>query len=136
MGAFSWQTWNSGPFSIERKPGKTPGTVILCFHGPFTMRDAYSSLPTMTLKEFFQLESAECEAPCVKNILDLTGCPYMDSSGLGLIVAHLVHCKRKGIRMIAAGMTPRVREVFKLTRVDGVVPIAASVEEAEDAGCN
>jgi hypothetical protein len=28
-------------------------------------------------------------------------------------------------------MTPRVREVFRLTRVDSVVPIAASVEEAE-----
>ena len=35
MGTFSWQTWNSGPFSIERKPGSKPGTVILCFHGPF-----------------------------------------------------------------------------------------------------
>jgi anti-anti-sigma regulatory factor len=35
------------------------------------------------------------------------------------------------MKMIAAGMTPRVREVFKLTRVDAVVPIAASVEEAE-----
>jgi hypothetical protein len=28
-------------------------------------------------------------------------------------------------------MTPRVREVFRLTKVDTVVPIAASVEEAE-----
>jgi len=131
MSTFGWQTWNSGPFSIQRKPGKEPGTVILCFRGPFTMRDAYSSLPAMTLKEFFELESATDEVPAVKNILDLTACPYMDSSGLGMVVSHMVHCRKKGVKMIAAGMTPRVREVFKLTRVDSVVPIAASVEEAE-----
>ena len=131
MATFSWQTWNSGPFSIERKQGKVPGTVILSFRGPFTMRDAYSSLPTMTLKEMLELEPAPGEDPPVKNILDLTACPYMDSSGLGIIVSHMVHCQKKGVKMIAAGMAPRVREVFKLTRVDGVVPIAATVEEAE-----
>jgi anti-anti-sigma factor len=129
--SFSWQTWNSGPFSIERKAGKEPGTVILIFRGPFTMRDVYSNLPTMTLQEFFQLESAETEAPCTKNVLDLSGCPYMDSSGVGMVVSHMVHCKRKGVKMIAAAMTPRVREVFKLTKVDSVVHITATVEEAE-----
>lgn len=131
MSTFSWQTWNSSPFSIERKPGSTPGTVILCFHGPFTMRDVYSTLPPTTLSKVLELEPAEGEAAPVKNILDLTGCPYMDSSGLGMIVSHHVHCQKKGVKMIAVGMTPRVREVFKLTKVDCVVPIAASVEEAE-----
>ncbi len=131
MATLSWQTWNSGPFSIERKPGGSPGTVILCFRGPFTTRDAYSSLPTMTLKKILDLEPAEGEAPPVKNILDLTGCPFMDSSGLGIIVAHHVHCLKKGVKVIAAGMSPRVREVFKITKVDTVVRIAASVEEAE-----
>jgi len=131
MSTFSWQTWNSRPFSIERKPGSNPGTVILCFLGPFTTRDAYSNLPPLALKKILELEPEEGEAQPVKNILDLTQCPYMDSSGLGIIVAHMVHCQKKGMKMIAAGMTPRVREVFKLTRMDSVIPIAASVEEAE-----
>jgi anti-anti-sigma factor len=131
MGTFSWQTWNSGPFSIERKPGSKPGTVILCFRGPFTTRDAYSSLPALTLKKILELEPVEGEIPPVKNILDLTACPFMDSSGLGIIVAHMVHCNKKGMKVIAAGMTPRVREVFRLTKVDTVVPIATSVEIAE-----
>jgi anti-sigma B factor antagonist len=131
MATSSWQQWNSGPFSIERKPGSKPGTVILCFHGPFTTRDVYSNLPTMTLKQILELEPAPGEDPFVKNILDLSGCPYMDSSGLGIIVSHMVHCKKKGITMIAACMTPRVREVFRLTKVDNVVPIATSMEVAE-----
>jgi anti-sigma B factor antagonist len=131
MASFAWQTWNSGPFSIERKPGRAPRTVILCFRGPFTTRDAYSCLPTMSLKQVLELEPAPGEDPPVKNILDLTQCPFMDSSGLGIIVSHMVHCNKKGMKVIAAGLTPRVREVFKLTKVDHVVPIAASVEEAE-----
>ena len=44
---FAWQTWNSGPFSIERAHGSAPGTVILRFHGPFTVRDAYTNLPPL-----------------------------------------------------------------------------------------
>ncbi|MGD0741104.1 MAG: STAS domain-containing protein [Terracidiphilus sp.] len=128
----AWQTWNSGPFSIERRLGKAPGTVILAFRGPFTTRDAYSSMPTtMSLQQVLELEPQPGEDPPVLNILDLSGCPFMDSSGLGIIVSHMVHCKKKGIKMIAACMTPRVREVFRLTKIDCVVPIATTMEIAE-----
>jgi anti-anti-sigma factor len=128
---FAWQTWNSGPFNIERAAGSAPGTVILRFHGPFTVRDAYTSLPTHTLNKMLDLEPAPGEEPPVKNILDLTHCPYIDSSGVGIIVTHHIRCQKKGVRLIAAGMSPRVREVFHITRVDTVVPIASSVDEAE-----
>lgn len=131
MSSFGFQTWNSSKFNIERKPGKEAGTVILCFSGPFTMRDVYSSLPTMELSRILALEPAPGECCPTKNILDLSNCPYMDSTGLGMIVTHHVRCQNKGIKVVAAAMSPRVREVFKLTRVDGVVPIAATVEEAE-----
>jgi anti-anti-sigma factor len=128
---FAWQTWNSSPFNIERCPGKTPGTVILRFHGPFTVRDAYTCLPPLLLNKMLELETAPGEAPPVKNILDLTDCPYMDSSGLGMIVTHHVRCQKNGVRMIAAGLSPRVRQVVELTKMDAVLTIAASVEEAE-----
>ena len=80
------------------------------------------------------------------NILDLTDVPYMDSTGLGRIVSHYVHCRSKGIRMIAAGAGPRVLELFKMTKVDSVIPMTVTVEEADTqplsvglakaAGCN
>ncbi|MGD0900522.1 MAG: STAS domain-containing protein [Thermoguttaceae bacterium] len=132
MGTFAWQTWNSGPFSIERGPGKSPGTVILRFKGPFTVRDAYSSLPPLTLNKMLDLETAPGEEPPVKNILDLTACPYIDSSGLGMIVTHHVRCQKKGVRLVAAGMSPKVREVFRVTKMDAIIAIAATVEEAEN----
>ncbi|MGD1105460.1 MAG: STAS domain-containing protein [Terracidiphilus sp.] len=131
MGTFSWQTWNSGSFNIERKPGKSPGTVILRFCGPFTIRDAYSSLPPGELNRILGLEPAPGEAPPKLNILDLTTCPFMDSSGLGIIATHYVRCQKQGLRMIAVGLSPKVRDVFRITKMDKVIPIAATVEEAE-----
>jgi anti-anti-sigma factor len=131
MGTFSWQTWNSKPFNVERVQGKDPGTVILRFCGPFTVRDAYSSLPPMALNKILELETPPGEEPPKLNILDLTDCPYMDSSGLGIIATHYVRCQKQGMKMIAAGMSPKVREVFKITKMDTVIPIAATLEDAE-----
>lgn len=133
MAATSWQTWNSGPFSMERKPGKMPGTVILRFTGPFTTRDVYSSQEPLALKKMLELETLPGEEVVTRNILDLSACPFMDSSGLGMIVTHYVHCKKMGIRMIAAGISPRVMEVMRLTKVDTILPHCATVEEAENS---
>lgn len=133
MGTFSWQTWNSSPFNVERKPGKLPSTVILQFKGPFTVRDAYTSLPPMALNKILELETAPGEEPPKLNILDLTNCPFMDSSGLGIIATHYVRCQKQGVKMIAAGMSPKVREVFRITKMDAVIPIAATLEEAENS---
>jgi anti-anti-sigma factor len=132
MGTFAWQTWNSSPFNIERKKGKLPSTVILEFKGPFTVRDAYTSLPPMVLNKILELETAPGDEPPKLNILDLTACPYMDSSGLGIIATHYVRCQKHGLKMVAAGMSPKVREVFRITKMDTVIPIVATVEEAEN----
>ncbi len=132
MGTFSWQTWNSTPFNVERVQGKDPGTLIFRFCGPFTVRDAYSSLPPTALNKILELETSPDGAPTKLNILDLTDCPYMDSSGLGIIATHYVRCRKQGIKMIAAGMSSKVREVFKITKMDTVIPSAATVAEAEN----
>ena len=130
--ASGWQTWNSGPFCIERKSGKNPGTVILVFRGPFTLRDAYSCLEPTALNKILELEPAPGDPPVAKNIIDLTECPYIDSSGLGIIVTHLVRCQKKGIKLVCAGISPRVKQVMHITRVDGIIPCCGSVEEAEN----
>jgi anti-anti-sigma factor len=125
------QIWKGTPFSIERKEGKSSGTVIFCLCGPFTARDMYGSLTPVGLRNMLDFQSTPNEAPPVVNILDLTDVPYMDSAGLGIVVGHYVSCHRKGIRLIAAGVSPRVRELFKMTRVDTTIPIATTVEEAD-----
>jgi anti-anti-sigma factor len=125
------QIWKATPFTIERTAGKARGTVIFRLHGPFTARDMFGTLTPIALHDILTLQSSPDDEPPTLNILDLSDVPYMDSTGLGRIVGHFVHCRGKGVRMIAAGATPRVLELFKLTKVDSVIPITATVEEAD-----
>ena len=125
------QVWKATPFTIERKEGNAAGTVIFRLCGPFTARDMFSSVAPAALQNVLNFQSTPGEEPPALNILDLTEVPYMDSTGLGRIVSHYIHCRGKGVRMIAAGAGPRVLELFRMTKVDLVIPITVTVEEAE-----
>ena len=125
------QTWKSTPFTIERKEGKAPGTVIFRLSGPFTARDMFGTLAPIGLLNILSFQSTPSEDLPALNILDLTDVPYMDSTGLGRVISHYVHCRGKGVRMVVAGANPRVLELFKLTKVDSTIPMAATVEEAD-----
>ena len=125
------QTWKATPLTIERKEGKAPGTLIFCLRGPFTARDMFGTLAPVALDNMLSFQSMPSDEPPALNILDLTDVPYMDSAGLGRIVRHYVHCRGKGVRMIAAGVSPRVLELFKVTKVDKVIPLTATVAEAD-----
>jgi len=118
-------------FNIERKEGKAPSTVIFRLSGPFTARSMYGHLTPLALRNMFNFQSVPGEEPPLVNILDLTAVPYMDSSGLGMIVTHYVHCQNKGIRLVLAGVNQRVLELFKMTKVDTTLPTVATVEEVD-----
>lgn len=66
-------------------------------------------------------------APSV--ILNLEQVEFVDSSGLGAIVAAM---KAMGTprAMTLAGLTPTVEKVFRLTRMDSVFPLFASLDDA------
>jgi anti-anti-sigma factor len=125
------QIWKGSPFTIERTEGKAPGTMIFRLCGPFTARDMYGSLTPAALSNMLDFQSTPSEQAPAVNIVDLTDVPYMDSTGLGMIVRHYVRCQGKGIRLIAAGMSPRVLDLFKLTKMDAVIPTAPTAEEAD-----
>jgi anti-sigma B factor antagonist len=44
---------------------------------------------------------------------------------------HYVHCQASGARLVVAAANGRVMDLFKVTKVDTVLPLATSVEEAE-----
>jgi anti-anti-sigma factor len=125
------QISNRLPLSFERKEGEAPGTVIFRFSGPFTARTVFECQSADAVSKLFdlQLMLPNGEQPAL-NIFDLTDVPYMDSTGLGMVIRHYVRCQDKGVRFIAAGVSPRVLELFQLTTVDTVIPMSATVEEA------
>lgn len=111
---------NDGPLTIERKEGKNPGTRVFCLTGPLTLRNLFelqSELRGMTLPPL--------------TVLDLTAVPYMDSAGMGLVMNHYVRCQTKGAKMVVSGANNRVMDLFKVTKVDTVLPLVPTLEAAE-----
>ncbi len=66
-------------------------------------------------------------------IVDLAGVSYMDSSGVASLVKLLSRVRRDKIDLRLAGLTPRVRNVFEITRLDTVFDLYPGVQEAMDS---
>ncbi len=64
-------------------------------------------------------------------VLDMSQVKFVDSSGLGAIVAAMKHMGT-GRKLDLAGLTPDVDKVFRLTRMDSVFKIYSSVDDAVD----
>ena len=108
------------PLVIEREEGKAPGTLVFHLTGPVTLRNLFDLQGQLRSGSLPQI-----------SILDLSGVPYMDSAGIGAIMNYYTHCQNKHVKLIVAGVSGRVMELFKMTRVDRVIPFATSVEDAE-----
>lgn len=62
-------------------------------------------------------------------VLDLEQVDFLDSSGLGAVVAAMKHLgKERSLEL--AGLSPKVSRVFRLTRMDSVFTIHATAEVA------
>ena len=62
-------------------------------------------------------------------VLDLGRVTFLDSSGLGAVVAVMKHFGAKR-RLELAALTPPVAKVFRLTRMDGIFTIHPDVPDA------
>jgi len=51
-------------------------------------------------------------------VIDLSDVSYLDSSGLGMIVGVYISAKKAGCQLKLINFSPRVKEIFTLTRLD------------------
>jgi anti-sigma B factor antagonist len=110
----------SETLKIDKSVGPT-GAWILTLTGPLTLQ---------TLFDFQQASREEATKPIV---LDLTAVPYMDSAGLGSVLGMFASCQRVKRGFGLVGVTPRIRTLFQVTHVDGLLPCFDSLETAESA---
>jgi len=74
------------------------------------------------------------DAPTV--ILDFSGVPYLDSSGLGSLVSACTSCIKAGRRVALTGVNARVRKVFEITKVERVLLVFPTLTDALEALTN
>lgn len=107
-------------FSFERREGKSPDVHIFQLTGPLTLRTLFTLQP----------ELRKGAVPAT-TILDMTAVPYLDSAGMGVVVNHYVHCTNNNAKFLVAGVSSRVLELFKITKVNTLIPMFGTIEEAE-----
>jgi anti-sigma B factor antagonist len=72
--------------------------------------------------------------PSPRVVLDLSRVTFLDSSGLGAVVA-VLKMLAPARRLELSGLTPTVEKVFRLTRMDSVFTIHPTLPDAlRDAG--
>jgi anti-sigma B factor antagonist len=64
-------------------------------------------------------------------ILDFSRVPYVDSAGVGAIVNAHVSCLNSGRRLVLVAVQDRIRTLMKVTRVDEVLKVYATLEKAQ-----
>jgi anti-anti-sigma factor len=107
------------PLIYTSSPGTTEGTTVLTLTGP------------LTLTTMFPLQAELRTLNPQVLILDLTGVPYIDSAGLGLIPHYFVTAQEQGRILLLAGVSPRVAAVMGHARIDTLVKTFPTVEAAE-----
>jgi len=65
-----------------------------------------------------------------KIVIELSKVTYVDSSGLATLVGILKNMRSYGGKMRLSGLTPKVKSLFEITKLDKLFEIMASEEEA------
>ncbi|MBN1554481.1 MAG: STAS domain-containing protein [Phycisphaerae bacterium] len=65
-----------------------------------------------------------------KVVVDLSGVPYMDSSGVASLVKLLSRTRKLGVSLVLLSPSQKVKSIFEITRLNSVFTITDSKEEA------
>ena len=65
-----------------------------------------------------------------KLVLDLAAVAYMDSSGLATLVEALQNSRKASLPLVLCGLTPRVRSILEIARLNTVFTLCDTREQA------
>ena len=110
-----------GPLTWTVEPGQPDGTTILRLTGPWTLEN------TVELTR----ELPSVRPPAL--ILEMSGVPYIDSVGMGVLVQEHVSAQNAGRIFHLAGVTDHVMALLYLINVHTVLKMYPTLPEAEAA---
>jgi anti-sigma B factor antagonist len=101
-----------------------PGIVVIELGGRITLGPERGQIQAAVLKALSE--------GVQKLIFDLTHVAYIDSTGIGIIAYCFGKISQQGAHAAVAGAGGLVKEVFKLTRLDNVIPFFPDIVSACD----
>jgi len=90
-----------------------------------------SSLDASNAEALKQQIISHCAAGSPHQIVDLAEVSFLDSTGLGTLVAGLKRCEEEGGRLVLARAGAQVTRVLQLTRLHRVFDVFDSLEAAK-----
>jgi anti-sigma B factor antagonist len=63
-------------------------------------------------------------------VVDLSQVNFVDSTGLGALVGASKRTAAHGATLLVAGARPQIRQLFRMTGLEGQVPLARTLDEA------
>lgn len=108
----------SEPLQIELSTIAEPPGRILRLHGPLVLGNLRP----------FRAELRKDDT--LLTILDISGVPFMDSTGIGEIVNFYSRCQANSARLILVGPSPRVSALLHMTRIDTLLTVVPTLEAA------
>ncbi len=110
--------------TVERYEGVADDQRILLLKGPITIET------TPMFERAVRNEQADTM------ILDLSDVPYIDSVGLGALVATYVSHQKMGRCLVLTAVKPRVKKILEITKVRDLFVTFATTWEAVEALAN
>ncbi len=106
---------------IEDQPGTHDGQRILRLNG------------TLVITTMFEFQTMVRADDSRSLIIDFTNVPYVDSAGIGALVGAYVTRQHGGRSLALVGVSDRVRNALKVTRVEEFFHFFESISAAEQA---
>ena len=86
----------------------------------------------LTIRTLFDFQASSRQESDKSVIIDISGCPYMDSAGLGSVISVFTTCQSSNRGFALFGLTDRIRTLLKVTHVDGLLPNFETLDEADE----
>ena len=96
----------------------------------FVVIEAPPQFVVGTRADVRQRVQAELEQGRGTVVVDLSRTEYVDSAGLGTLVLLNKAARATGGRLVLAGLNDHVRDLLRLVRLDQVLTVAGTTEEA------
>ena len=110
---------------LEMSTREAPGDItVVELKGRLTLSDSLTSVED-AIKKLTPSKR--------KIIVDLSETDFVDSAGLGALVACSATANAAGGQLRVSGAVPRVQQIFLMTQVYRVIPLYSTIEAAAES---